>query len=269
MKGKVAKKRLDDLLFERGLVGSEREARALILTQKVVVDETVVTKGGTLVGVDAPIHIRGQKLRFVSRGGYKLEKALDRFSIDVEGMHVLDAGASTGGFTDCLIQRGAARVYAVDVGYGQIHSRLVHDERVVVFERTNIGELSADHFERPPDLCTADLAYLSLTKAVPILERLLAEAADLVCLVKPLYEGLEQQHYDDPNALERVLERLLPELSSVTARRIGGLVASPIHGGRGAIEFLIWLRSTSEEPPEFEALLKGAIADIQTVREIG
>ena len=267
MKEKVRKRRLDELLLDRGLVSSEREARALILTQKVVVDETVVTKGGTLVPVDTPIHVRGQKLRFASRGGYKLEKALDRFSVDITGLQVLDAGASTGGFTDCAIQRGAAKVYAVDVGYGQIHSRLVHDERVVVFEKTNIGDLRAADFERPPDLCTADLSYLSLTKAVPILEPLLAPEADLICLVKPLYEGLDQENFDDAQELTTVLERLLPELASVTSKRIAGLIASPIHGGRGAIEFLIWLRSTSDETPDFSVLIEHAIADIRTVRE--
>lgn len=253
--------RLDELLLKRELVANLREARGLIVAGKVVVDDArVESKPGVRVPDDTPVHVRGGPKKFVSRGGLKLDRALSAFQLSVDGLVALDAGASTGGFTDCLLQRRARHVYAVDVGYGQFHSRLALDPRVTSLERTNVGDLSPDTFEEPPGFCSADLSYLSLVTAVPILEPLLHPSAHLVCLVKPMYEGLGQEEADDPAALERVLRAVLDRLGPVATRSVAGVACSPIRGSRDAVEFLLWLSPEGRTPREHtvEAALAGA-----------
>jgi len=242
------KQRADALVVARGITNSLNEARGLIMAGRVVIEEHVVTKPGASVPIDAAVHVRGVVGTYVSRGGRKLAHALHRFGLSVHELDVLDAGASTGGFTDCLLQHGARKVYAVDVGYGQIHSRLAQDSRVVVLERTNVSDLGTATFDRPPDLCVVDLSYLSLVKAVPILEPLLARHADVVALVKPLYEGLPQDAGRSREALHRTLDRLLAALAECSVRRVRGLTCSPIFGGRGAVEFLLWLSAEDRTP---------------------
>jgi 23S rRNA (cytidine1920-2'-O)/16S rRNA (cytidine1409-2'-O)-methyltransferase len=226
-----------------GLAPDERVARAMIMSHQVLVNDSIVTKPGTPVRPSESIRVRGQARKYASRGGEKLERALRAFRVDVGGQVALDAGASAGGFTDCLLEHGAARVFAVDVGYGQLHSRLANDERVTALERTNISDLRRETFgTSSPRICTVDLSYLSLAKAVPVLEAVIAEDAVMICLVKPLYEGLEEKSFRAPRELHGVLLELLARLDQVSSRSVAGCVASPITGGNGSIEFLLLLR---------------------------
>jgi 23S rRNA (cytidine1920-2'-O)/16S rRNA (cytidine1409-2'-O)-methyltransferase len=232
-----------------------------IMAGKVVADGIVVTKPGTLVKASARISLRGTPLRFASRGGYKLDHALNRFGIALTGKVCLDAGASTGGFTDCMLQRGARRVYAVEAGYGQLRGRLAADPRVVSMERTNIGELCADQLEPGIAFAAVDLSYLSLTTAVPVVARLFhGRSVEMVCLVKPLYEGLAQHHMDDRPALAGVLHSLFADLQASGLPAVDASV-SPILGGRGAIEFLAHIRDGSVTPGA-EALAVRAIHEL-------
>ncbi|AOW24660.1 hypothetical protein AVM11_12015 [Sphingomonas melonis TY] len=231
------KTRLDEYLVRDGRLDGLKAAQAWIMSGKVVVDGIVITKPGTLLARQAKVSLRGIQSRFASRGGFKLEKALSRFGIDVGGLTCMDAGASTGGFTDCLLQHGAAKVYAVEVGYGQLLGRLALDPRVVSLEKTNVAEMTRDRLDRPLDFACGDLSYLSLTKAVPILADLFDGTPHLAMLVKPLYEGLAQDDITNPAALEEVLDRLVGSLGSIGHPPSDACV-SPIKGGRGAIEFL-------------------------------
>lgn len=249
---KAPKPRLDELLIGQGLLADLKTAQGWIMAGKVVVDGKAVTTPGSRFGETADIHLRDLPLRFASRGGYKLERALQRFSIDVRGLACLDAGASTGGFTDCLLQRGARRVYAVEVGHGQLRGRLAADPRVVSRERTNIGEVARVELGEPLDFAAADLSYLSLTKAVPILAGLFDGPLHAVCLVKPLYEGLDQGRMTDPAALGDTLLRLLRSLD-VAGWPAAGVCVSPILGGRGAVEFLAWFNGGAGAGPEAAA----------------
>ena len=217
---------------------------------KVVVDGVVVTKPGRLVKASAQIFLRGTPLRFASRGGYKLEHALKRFSINVAGRVCLDAGAAAGGFTDCMLQHGARLIYAVDAGYGQLRGRIANDPRVVSMERMNISDVGADQLDPGVEFAAIDLSYLSLTKAVPIVARLFAgQPVELVCLIKPLYEGLAQRHINDLGAVAAaaVLHHLFANLEA-NGFPASGAGVSPILGSRGAIEFLAHVRGTSATP---------------------
>ena len=219
-----------------------------IMAGKVVVDGVVVTKPGTLIKASAAIVLRGTPLRFASRGGYKLEHALKRFSIDVEARVCLDAGAAAGGFTDCMLQRGARLIYAVDAGYGQLRGRIANDPRVVSLERMNISDVRVDQLDPGIEFAGIDLSYLSLTKAVPIVARLFAgRPVELVCLIKPLYEGLAQHHINDPGAMAAVLRDLFANLEA-SGFAASDASVSPIPGSRGAIEFLAHMRGGSATP---------------------
>jgi 23S rRNA (cytidine1920-2'-O)/16S rRNA (cytidine1409-2'-O)-methyltransferase len=180
--------RIDRLLVERGLVESRERAQRLVMAGAVLVGDRPVTKPGTEVAADAEIRLRETAAPFVSRGGEKLAGALDAFALDVAGRVALDVGASTGGFTDCLLQRGARRVIALDVGYGQLAWRLRQDARVVVLERTNARSLAADALPETPDLATVDVSFISLALVLPAVVAALAPAADVVALVKPQFE---------------------------------------------------------------------------------
>lgn len=184
----MAKDRLDKLLVQRSLAGSRERARALILAGAVVVDDHRIDKVGALVSVDAEIRLKGEDIPYVSRGGLKLEKALNEFAINVDGRVAIDVGASTGGFTDCLLQRGAVKVYAVDVGYGQLAWALREDGRVVNMERCNIRHLQKTQLSNVPDLAVIDASFISLSKVLPPTLELLAESAEVVALIKPQFE---------------------------------------------------------------------------------
>lgn len=242
----ASKERLDKLLVERGLAGSRQRARALILAGKVLVEERIVDKAGTEVRVDAAVRVKGEDLPYVSRGGLKLAEALTVFNLDVGGRTVLDVGASTGGFTDCLLQKGAARVYAVDVGYGQLAWSLREDPRVVNLERTNIRHLAPGVLATTPDLAVIDASFISLDKVLPPTLALLTANAEIVALIKPQFEvgrgkvgkgGVVR----DPDLHRQVVEnvrRLADQLNC----EVVGLADSPILGPKGNREFLIYLR---------------------------
>jgi 23S rRNA (cytidine1920-2'-O)/16S rRNA (cytidine1409-2'-O)-methyltransferase len=184
----ASKLRVDVLIVERGLAPSRERARALVLAGRVFSGERRVEKAGDRLRVDAPLEVRGADLAYVSRGGLKLEGALDAFELDPAGLVVADFGASTGGFTDCLLQRGASRVYAIDVGYGQLHMQLRNDERVVVMERTNARHLTAASLPEPMDLVVIDASFIGLDKLLPAAHAVLRPEGEIVALVKPQFE---------------------------------------------------------------------------------
>jgi 23S rRNA (cytidine1920-2'-O)/16S rRNA (cytidine1409-2'-O)-methyltransferase len=255
------KQRLDLLLLERGLATSREQARARILAGDVAIEGQVMAKPGALVPDDAAVALRATA-RFVSRGGEKLAHALDRFRIDVADRVALDAGASTGGFTDCLLQRGARRVYAVDVGYGQLHWRLRQDPRVEVLERVNLRAL--DSLPEQPDLATLDLSFISLRLVLEPVRRLLRADADVVALVKPQFEAGRAQVarggvVRDPRVHEAVLASLL-DWTAAHGFAVQDLTASPLRGPAGNVEFLGHLRTgVAPEPRTAESLVRAAL----------
>jgi 23S rRNA (cytidine1920-2'-O)/16S rRNA (cytidine1409-2'-O)-methyltransferase len=247
----VAKQRLDSLLVERGLFPSREQARAAVLAGNVAVGGRPATKPGVSVAVDAPLEV-AKRPRFVSRGGEKLDHALTVFGIDVRGLIAADIGASTGGFTDCLLQRGAARVYAVDVGYGLIDYRLRTDPRVVLLERTNARFLTS--LPEPIDLAVVDVSFISLTKVLGAVRRLLRDDGEIVALIKPQFEARRQEVgrggiVRDPQTHAGVIGRVA-RWATDHGLRVRGLTTSPILGGEGNREFLIRLRpdSARQEP---------------------
>jgi 23S rRNA (cytidine1920-2'-O)/16S rRNA (cytidine1409-2'-O)-methyltransferase len=233
--------RLDALIVGRGLAESRTRAQALILAGQVVVDERRSDKPGALVSEDAVVRLKaGAASRFVSRGGLKLEAALDRFGVQVDGVVCADLGASTGGFTDCLLQRGAARVHACDVGYGQLDSRLAKDPRVSVHDRMNVRHAKVEDLGERVDLCTADLAFISLRLVLPAIAGLLNPGATLVALIKPQFEvGPKGVSKGGVVRDEDVRRRAIDEVIGA-ARDQGfelvGWMDSPIRGPAGNLE---------------------------------
>jgi 23S rRNA (cytidine1920-2'-O)/16S rRNA (cytidine1409-2'-O)-methyltransferase len=246
----TTKRRADLLLLERGIAETRTRAQALILAGKVVASgggagERRVDKPGELLRDDCELRLKGEGLRFVSRGGLKLEKALDHFRIEVAGLHALDIGASTGGFTDCLLQRGAADVTAVDVGYGQLHEKLRQDSRVRSLERMNARDLPEDLGSF--DLVVADVSFISLRLVVPGALRHVRPEGWLVLLVKPQFEcGREAVDKGgvvrDPAARQRAVDSV-EELLRGHACSVSGHVESPITGPAGNVEFLVAARA--------------------------
>jgi len=241
----ASRERLDKLLFNRGLVASRERARGLILAGQVLVDEQVCDKPGSQVPLAAELRIRGEQLPYVSRGGLKLAHALGQFACQVGGRTAIDVGASTGGFTDCLLQHGAARVYAVDVGYGQLAWSLRNDPRVVNLERTNIRYLEPQQLPEKPDLAVIDASFISLDKVLPPTLALLDIPGEIVALIKPQFEvgkgevgkgGVVRDIDKQQSVVERI--RLLAEELGCS---VLGVCESPILGPKGNREFLIHL----------------------------
>jgi 23S rRNA (cytidine1920-2'-O)/16S rRNA (cytidine1409-2'-O)-methyltransferase len=255
--------RLDLLLTERGLLPSRQAAQAAIMDGGVLVDGNKITKPGTAVRPDAMIELLGdwKGSKYVSRGGLKLERALEEFGIDASGRVCLDVGASTGGFTDCLLQRGASRVYAIDVGYGQLEWKLRQDERVIVKERVNARYLKPDQLYKPgeprADLAVMDLSFISVLKVLPACIELLAAAADIVALIKPQFEAGKQAVgkggvVRERSAHETVLKDVVNGAEQMHLQTVA-LTYSPIKGPAGNIEFLAHFRKTAE-PEEMLAV---------------
>lgn len=257
----MAKQRLDTLLVERELCSSRQQAQRLIGAGEVTVNGQVIDKAGTEVEITANIDIKARS-PFVSRGGEKLAKALEVFFIPVQGRICLDGGISTGGFTDCLLQAGATKVYGVDVGYGQVDWRLRNDPRVVLRERTNLRHLTPQELYRedePADLAVVDVSFISLTKILPALWQLLQFPREAVLLVKPQFEvgrsrvgkkGVVRDTSDRALAIFQVLQ---------TAQQLGwqyrGLTCSPLQGPAGNVEYLLWLGiDSSTTPPDLNAI---------------
>jgi 23S rRNA (cytidine1920-2'-O)/16S rRNA (cytidine1409-2'-O)-methyltransferase len=242
------KVRADKLLSDRGLVQSRERARALIMAGQVIIGDHLVEKSGQLVDDALEVRIKND-LPFVSRGGLKLERALDDFSIDVVGLTVIDVGASTGGFTDCLLQRGAAKVFAVDVGYGQLAWKLRQDPRVVVFEKTNIRYLEAATLQSLADMAVIDASFISLDKVLPNTLKLVKSFGAIVALIKPQFEvgrgevgkGGVVRDPEKHAAVIDAVRTLAIELNLETV----ALTESPITGPKGNREFLVYLKKLS------------------------
>ena len=254
-------------MVRRGLVTSRERAQADIAAGRVLVSGTIAAKAARLVGAGEPIQIQGPGPRFVSRAGDKLDGALDRFAVDVTGLRVLDAGASTGGFSDCLLQRGAARIVAVDVGYGQLHERVADDSRVRVMDRTNVRHLDAVQVGEPIDLVTADLSFISLRLVVDALLSVLEGRGQVVSLVKPQFEA-GREVVARGRGLVREPEVWAGVLADVTSAfeqegaAIMGVMVSPITGADGNVEFLLHARVGGEVAvPDREALVEAAVAE--------
>ena len=247
-KGK--KERLDRLLVEQGLVESREQAQRLIMAGEVLVNEEVRTKAGQLIPRDATLRVRNQ-LPYVSRGGLKLAGALDAFQLDVTGITAIDVGASTGGFTDCLLQRGAAHVYAIDVGYGQLAWKLRSDPRVSVLERTNIRHLTALPDHAVADLAVIDASFISLTLVLPPTLQLLQAPGQVVALIKPQFEaGKEQVGKGGVVRKQHVHRQVLEENSQLADElnlSIAGMTLSPLLGPAGNVEFLVWYQRRAIE----------------------
>jgi len=264
------KRPLVALLVERGLFDSEDEARRWVMAGQVLVDGQRIDKSGALVASDALLHVRGRR-HYVSRGGYKLAAALDHFGVVVADRVALDSGASTGGFTDCLVQRGAALVYAVDVGYGQLAGSLRVNPRVCTLERTNLGEVDPSTLDPQPTLVTLDLSYLSLTAALPLAAHLFATHGEVLALFKPLFEVDDPEarrigRVDDPKVLVEALRRVLEsgQCVGLVPRGLTKLALRPRHG---VLEFFLHFTSDPAHIPLFydDAIL----ANVVTMPGIG
>ena len=240
------KERIDKLLVEQGLAETRTRAQALILAGSVVAGDTRIDKPGTLVDVTLPLRLKGEVLRFVSRGGVKLEGALERFAIDVKDLVAMDVGASTGGFTDCLLQRGAARVIALDVGYGQLHPKLRSDARVLVKERINARSLTREEVPEDVGLIVVDVSFISLKLVLPAAFTFLKKGGALVALVKPQFEvGRDDVGKGgvvrDAVARQRAIDGIVQFVKG-SGLEILGLMDATIAGPAGNLEALLYAR---------------------------
>ncbi len=242
------KKRIDLLLTEKNFFESRAKSQAMIMAGKILVNGQKIDKAGTLVDVESKIEIIGEEMPFVSRGGLKLQKALQVFPINLRGKICVDIGASTGGFTDCMLQNGAKKIYAIDVGYGQLAWKLRNDERVVNFERTNIRNVTRADFADELNFASIDVAFISLEKVLPVAKEILSDDGEIVALIKPQFEAGRDKVgkkgvVRDRKVHEDVLQRIL-NFSQEINLKVCGLDFSPIKGPEGNIEYLTFLRKT-------------------------
>ena len=245
MAEKVEKERLDVLLVQQGLANSRELAKAYIMAGNVYVDGQKEDKAGTKVAVTAKLEVKGNQMKYVSRGGYKLEKAMDVFGIRLNGKICLDIGASTGGFTDCMLQNGASKVYAIDVGYGQFAWKLRNDERVVCLEKTNVRYVTHEQVPDEGDFASIDVSFISLTKVLPAVLGVLGEKGQLVCLITPQFEAgrekVGKKGVVRDSSVHREVIEMIVEYVRTQSLGILGLDFSPIKGPEGNIEYLIYL----------------------------
>lgn len=239
------KERIDVLLVNKNLAESRAKAQAVIMAGEVFVNQQKIDKPGTMVSVDAEIEVRGNSCPYVSRGGLKLEKALRDFGVDPTGYVCSDSGASTGGFTDCLLQKGAKKVFAIDVGYGQLAWKIREDPRVVCMERTNIRYVTPDDLGEPLDLSVVDVSFISLKIVLPAIKALLKPDGQVLCLIKPQFEAGKEKVgkkgvVRDPQVHKEVLEAFVALAASLSFT-IRNLTFSPVKGPEGNIEFLAHL----------------------------
>ena len=245
------KERLDVLLVKRGLAPSREKAKTMIMEGNVFVNNNREDKAGSTFAEDAPIEIHGNTLKYVSRGGLKLEKAMTHFSISLDGMVCMDIGASTGGFTDCMLQNGAQKVYAVDVGYNQLDYRLRTHPQVVCMERTNARYLTQEQIPEPLDFFSVDVSFISLNLILPALRPLMKEGGQAVCLVKPQFEAGKEKVgkkgvVRDPAVHLEVLEHFLEHAANADFT-VKDITFSPIRGPEGNIEYLGYLQAGAGE----------------------
>ena len=254
------KLRLDQALVQRGLAPSREKAKAIIMSGIVFVEGQREDKAGAMIEETREIELRGQGLPYVSRGGLKLEKALEEFQISSEGKICMDIGASTGGFTDCMLQRGAKRVMAVDVGHGQLDWKLRQDPRVEVMEKTNIRYLLPDQIAQPPVFASIDVSFISLSKVLPPLKKLLALEGEVVALIKPQFEAGREKVGKKGVVRDKAVHREVILKAFDYARENGfaiqGLTFSPIKGPEGNMEYLYYLKCLGEDrQPDVEEVL--------------
>ncbi|MCR5747608.1 MAG: TlyA family RNA methyltransferase [Lachnospiraceae bacterium] len=245
-----SRKRLDVLLTERGLAPSREKAKAMIMEGNVYVDGMKEDKAGSSFDESCSIEYRGDKLKYVSRGGLKLEKAMSEFDLKLDGLTCIDIGASTGGFTDCMLQNGAEKVYAVDVGYGQLAWSLRTDDRVVCMEKTNFRYLTREDIKDSPEFASVDVSFISLSKILPAAADILSEDAQMVCLIKPQFEaGRENVGKKGVVRDAKVHLEVISNCLSY-ARENGfmilGLTYSPVKGPEGNIEYLMHIQKTGD-----------------------
>lgn len=259
----MEKKRLDCLIYERGLAESREKAKIAVMMGNVYVDGQKQDKAGTMLRQDVNIEVRGETLKYVSRGGLKLEKAMQVFPISLDGKIVMDIGASTGGFTDCMLQNGAKKVYSVDVGYGQLAWKLRTDPRVVNLERTNVRYLTSEQVPEPIDFFSVDVAFISLKLVLPVARNFLRDGGEAVCLIKPQFEagrdkvgkkGVVRDKAVHAEVIHAIVDFVLHNGFSIL-----GLSFSPVKGPEGNIEYLLYLKK--DETPE------GTIPDIEELVE--
>ena len=254
----MSKERLDVLLVKNNIAPSREKAKAMIMEGLVYVDGSKEDKAGSLFKETAQIEYRGKKLKYVSRGGLKLERALEVFPIDLKDRICMDIGASTGGFTDCMLQNGASRVYAIDVGYGQLDFKLRQDERVICMEKTNFRFLKADDLSERPDFASVDVSFISLNLILPVAYEILEERAEMVCLIKPQFEAGREKVgkkgvVRDPKIHEEVISNCLGYAKDA-GFAVRGLDYSPIKGPEGNIEYLMYLAKIGEGLHNFQTL---------------
>lgn len=257
------KERLDVLLVKKGLAESREKAKAIIMSGIVYVDNNKEDKAGQTFNEDALIEVRGNTLRYVSRGGLKLEKAMNCFGVTLEGKIAMDVGASAGGFTDCMLQNGAVKVYSVDVGHGQLAWKLRNDERVVCMEKTNIRYVTPDDVADKIDFASIDVSFISLKKVLPAVYDLLTDVGEVVCLIKPQFEAGREKVGKKGVVREQSVHVEVVDMIVSFAREMGfvtlDLSYSPIKGPEGNIEYLLYItKDTSREGREFDinALVK-------------
>lgn len=259
----MAKIRIDTLLVNKGLTPSREKARALILAGEVRVNGNLVDKAGTNVDEDDQVEVKTNSLKYVSRGGLKLEGAINDFNLDFSGQTVLDVGASTGGYTDCALQHGAAKVFALDVGYGQLDWSLRNDPRVVVIERTNVRYFTPQELGELVDTVTIDVSFISVSKVFPVIKNFLQEDGKVVSLIKPQFEAGKNKVgkkgvVKDPQVHREVL------LNCITCAEnegfnISGITYSHIKGPEGNIEFFLYLRKRGESLPDIAELVSAVV----------
>ena len=265
----MSKIRLDQLVFDKGYAPSREKARALIMSGCVFLDGQRADKPGQQVSPDADPEVRSHELPFVSRGGYKLDKAIRVFGIDPTGKTCIDCGASTGGFTDVLLQHGAAKVYAVDVGYGQLAWKLREDPRVICLERTNLRYVTEEQIPEKLDLAVCDVSFISLRLVMPAVAKLLKPEAEIMCLIKPQFEaGRElvgkKGVVRDSAVHEQVIRGILDFMPTI-GFSVCALDYSPITGPEGNIEFLLYMKNTLQDSAEVDiaALVKSAHTELK------
>lgn len=251
-------------LVEQGLIEDERQAAAWLLAGKVFSD-TRRLKAGDKVKPSDNIIVSGLHDKYLSKGGWKLEKALDSFHLSPEGLVCLDAGASTGGFTDCLLKHGAQTVYAVDVGFGQLHGNLRQDARVVNLEKTNLGDDCLLSLSLVPTLATCDLSYLSLRLAVPYYRAILRETGNLICLVKPLFEVEDAEARRtgvlSDDCFVPMLESLKEALDTQPMTSVRSVTYSPVTGNQGTVEFFFHIRFGSFAPVDLSSKISSSVSE--------
>ena len=258
----MSKKRLDVLLVEKGLAASREKAKAIIMSGIVYVDGEKEDKAGSTFAETAGIEVRGKTLQYVSRGGLKLEKAMKVFPIELTGKVCMDVGASTGGFTDCMLQNGAVKVYSVDVGHGQLAWSLRNDERVVCMEKTNIRYVKPEDIDDKIEFASVDVSFISLSMVLPPLRELLTDDAEVVCLIKPQFEagrekvgkkGVVREKSTHVEVIEKVLD-----FTKENGFEILGLTFSPVKGPEGNIEYLMHIRKCEKKVAQDDKVLLDA-----------